>query len=86
MYALNLTNFHHKSQIQHILNKLNKLKTDSTTDSNSNANVSLTANINTSSNSNSNVNVNTNANANQEINSDIEMKNTQIEQNGQKTT
>ena len=34
MYALNLANSHHKSQIQHILNQLNQFKIDNTIDSN----------------------------------------------------
>ena len=59
MYALNLTNSHHKPLIQHILNQLNQFKIDSTTDLNSNVNANL----------------NVNANSNQKINTDIEMIN-----------
>ena len=56
---------------------MNEFKIDSTIDSNSTEN----ANASLNSNSNANVNANMNANANQRINSDIEMKNRQIEQN-----
>ena len=59
IYALNLTTFHDKPQIQHVLNQLNEFKIDSTIDSNSNANA----------------NSNVSANFNQEISTDIEMKN-----------
>ena len=75
MYALNLTNSNHKSQIQHILNQLNQFKIESTIDANSNANAS--------SNTNVSANSNPNANSNQAINTDIKMENTQIEQNDQ---
>ena len=70
MYALNLTNSHNKSHIQHILNQLNQFKIDSTINSNSNANA----------------NSNVNANFNQKINTDIEMKNAQSKQNNQQKT
>ena len=66
MYALNLTNSHHKSQIQHTLNQLNQFKIDNTIDSNSNTNA------------NSNF-----CNSNQKINTDIEMKIAQIDQNNE---
>ena len=80
MYALNSTDSHHKSQIQHILNHLNQFKIDNSINSNSNENANANLTVNANSNSNAN------ANTNQKINNDIKMKNTQIEQNDQKRT
>ena len=71
MYTLNLTNSNYKSQIQHLLNQLNQLKIDNSTNENSNANL------------NANANSIANASFHQKINTDIEMKNAQIEQNHQ---
>ena len=47
MYALNLANSHHKSQVQLILNQFNQFRIDNTIDSNSNANANLNQKINT---------------------------------------
>ena len=82
MYALNLTDSHHESQIQHILNQLNQFKIDHSIDSNSNAN----ANASLTTNANAQSSANANANASQKINNEIEMKNTQIEQNDSNKT
>ena len=78
MYALNLTNSNHNPQIQHILNPLNQFKIESAIDANSNANAN--------SNTNVSANSNANANSNQTINTDIEIRNTQIEQHDQQRT